>query len=88
MAGAVDIPGAISQIRYMAGWATKIGGEVIQPYTHADRHRVQLHDQGAGRRLRADRAVELPADDGVLKIAPGARRRLLHRCSSPPSRPA
>ncbi|WEK45750.1 MAG: aldehyde dehydrogenase family protein [Candidatus Andeanibacterium colombiense] len=33
MAGAVDIPGAISQIRYMAGWASKSGGQVIQPYT-------------------------------------------------------
>lgn len=33
MAGAVDIPGAISQLRFMAGWASKINGEVIQPYT-------------------------------------------------------
>lgn len=33
MAGAVDIPGAISQIRFMAGWASKANGEVIQPYT-------------------------------------------------------
>ena len=33
MAGAVDIPGAISQIRFMAGWASKTGGQVIQPYT-------------------------------------------------------
>ena len=33
MAGAVDVPGAISQIRFMAGWASKINGEVIQPYT-------------------------------------------------------
>jgi phenylacetaldehyde dehydrogenase len=33
MAGAVDIPGAISQIRFMAGWASKLNGEVIQPYT-------------------------------------------------------
>ena len=33
MAGAVDIPGAISQIRFMAGWASKSGGQVIQPYT-------------------------------------------------------
>lgn len=36
MAGAVDIPGAISQIRFMAGWASKINGEVIQPYTIPD----------------------------------------------------
>jgi phenylacetaldehyde dehydrogenase len=33
MAGAIDIPGAISQIRFMAGWASKVNGEVIQPYT-------------------------------------------------------
>ncbi len=33
MAGAVDIPGAISQIRFMAGWASKLNGETIQPYT-------------------------------------------------------
>ncbi|KRA80746.1 aldehyde dehydrogenase family protein [Altererythrobacter sp. Root672] len=33
MAGAVDIPGAISQIRFMAGWASKTGGQVINPYT-------------------------------------------------------
>ena len=33
MAGAVDIPGAVSHIRYMAGWAAKIGGETVPPYT-------------------------------------------------------
>jgi phenylacetaldehyde dehydrogenase len=33
MAAAVDIPGAISQIRFMAGWASKTGGETTQPYT-------------------------------------------------------
>jgi len=33
MAGAVDVPGAISQIRFMAGWVCKTGGQVIQPYT-------------------------------------------------------
>ena len=33
MASAVDIPGAISQLRFMAGWASKTNGEVIQPYT-------------------------------------------------------
>jgi phenylacetaldehyde dehydrogenase len=33
MAGAVDIPGAISQLRFMAGWASKISGETTQPYT-------------------------------------------------------
>ncbi len=33
MAAAVDIPGAISQIRFMAGWASKVSGETTQPYT-------------------------------------------------------
>ncbi|MBO9498985.1 MAG: aldehyde dehydrogenase family protein [Novosphingobium sp.] len=33
MAAGVDVPGAISQIRYMAGWASKSGGQVLQPYT-------------------------------------------------------
>jgi phenylacetaldehyde dehydrogenase len=32
MAGAVDIPGAVSQIRFMAGWASKVGGDTNQPY--------------------------------------------------------
>jgi phenylacetaldehyde dehydrogenase len=31
MAGAIDIPGAIGMIHYMAGWATKLGGEMIEP---------------------------------------------------------
>lgn len=31
MAAAVDIPGAIGQLRYMAGWASKLSGEVIEP---------------------------------------------------------
>lgn len=31
MAAAVDIPGAIGQLRYMAGWASKLGGELIEP---------------------------------------------------------
>lgn len=32
MAGAVDVPGAISHIRFMAGWASKVGGETTAPY--------------------------------------------------------
>ena len=27
----VDIPGAIDHLRYMAGWASKLGGEVLEP---------------------------------------------------------
>jgi phenylacetaldehyde dehydrogenase len=31
MATVVDVPGAIDMLRYMAGWASKIGGEMIEP---------------------------------------------------------
>ncbi|KAA0588446.1 phenylacetaldehyde dehydrogenase [Azospirillum lipoferum] len=31
MAAAVDVPGTVAQLRYMAGWATKISGEVVDP---------------------------------------------------------
>jgi phenylacetaldehyde dehydrogenase len=33
MAHVVDVPGAVSHIRYMAGFAAKVGGETVQPYT-------------------------------------------------------
>jgi phenylacetaldehyde dehydrogenase len=33
MAAALDVPGSAVSIRYMAGWASKLSGEVIQPYT-------------------------------------------------------
>ncbi|WAT16872.1 aldehyde dehydrogenase family protein [Aurantiacibacter sp. MUD11] len=36
MAGAVDVPGAASHIRFCAGWAGKITGETIPPYTMPD----------------------------------------------------
>ena len=32
MAAHVDIPGAVSQLRFMAGWASKVSGETTQPY--------------------------------------------------------
>ncbi len=31
MAAVVDIPGAIDHLRYMAGWASKLGGELMEP---------------------------------------------------------
>ncbi len=31
MASAVDVPGAVDMLRYMAGWASKLGGELIEP---------------------------------------------------------
>ncbi len=30
-ATAIDIPGAVDHLRYMAGWASKLGGEVLEP---------------------------------------------------------
>lgn len=33
MASVVDVPGAVAHIRYMAGWAGKSGGQVMQPYS-------------------------------------------------------
>lgn len=31
MAAAIDIPGSVAMMRYMAGWTTKLGGEMIEP---------------------------------------------------------
>ncbi len=31
MAAAVDIPGTVGMLHYMAGWASKLGGEMIEP---------------------------------------------------------
>jgi phenylacetaldehyde dehydrogenase len=31
MATMVDIPGAVDHLRYMAGWASKLGGELLEP---------------------------------------------------------
>ena len=33
MAAGVDVPGAANHLRYMAGWASKITGDVVQPST-------------------------------------------------------
>ena len=76
MATMVDIPGAVDHLRYMAGWASKLGGEVLDPHGHAARHHLQLCHPPAHRRVRADRAVELPAADGDAEDLPGARGRL------------
>ena len=32
MAGAVDVPASATHLRFMAGWASKVNGEVVQPY--------------------------------------------------------
>src|SRR5580658_9477455 len=31
MASVIDVPGAVDMLRYMAGWASKVGGELIEP---------------------------------------------------------
>jgi phenylacetaldehyde dehydrogenase len=31
MASAIDVPGAVDMLRYMAGWASKLGGELLEP---------------------------------------------------------
>ncbi|MBV8740428.1 MAG: aldehyde dehydrogenase family protein, partial [Sinobacteraceae bacterium] len=31
MAAVVDVPAAVDQLRYMAGWASKLGGELLEP---------------------------------------------------------
>ena len=32
MAAAIDIPTAVAQLRFMAGWSSKVGGETMPPY--------------------------------------------------------
>ncbi len=65
MAAAIDVPGAIGMIHYMAGWATKLGGESRSSPLATPRGAVpQLCPPRADRRRRADRAVELPAAHG------------------------
>jgi phenylacetaldehyde dehydrogenase len=36
IAGAIDVPGAITMLRYMAGWATKLAGETSNPVAIPD----------------------------------------------------
>ena len=76
MAAAVDIPGAIGMLHYMAGWASKLSGEMIEPMSMPRGSVPRLCPARAGRRRRADRAVELPAADGDAEDRPGARRGL------------
>ena len=56
IARAADVPLAADLFRYMAGWATKIGGETIPPSVpvHARRRVARLHAARAGRRRRPD----------------------------------
>ena len=86
MAKMVDIPGSVDHLRYMAGWASKLGGGVLDPMG-LPQHGVQLRGAPAGRRRGPDRALELPAADGDVEDFPGARRRLHAGSCRPPSRP-
>ena len=36
MAAMIDVPGAAAHFRYMAGWAGKLGGETMAPYSMPD----------------------------------------------------
>ncbi len=65
----VDVRGTIAHLRYFAGWPTKIEGSVL-PVTAPDM--LCYTRREASRRVRADRAVELPADDGRVEDRPGA----------------
>ena len=69
LAKRVDVPLAVEHLRYFAGWPTKIAGETL-PVAQAEH--ALLHAQGAGRRVRADHPLELPAADGGLEDRPGA----------------
>ena len=77
MASIIDIPGTRDYFRYMAGWATKIEGVDVQELDlrRARAEVSHVHAARAGRRRRADRAVELPAGDGGLEARARARRR-------------
>ncbi len=71
--------GTVAHLRYFAGWPTKIEGGVLP--VSAPEHAL-LHAPRAGRRVRADHPVELPAADGRLEARPGARRRLHDRAEA------
>ena len=54
-----DLPVVIDTLRYYAGWADKISGEIVSDAGRC----AHLHRARAGRRGRADHPLELPADD-------------------------
>ena len=74
-----DVAAAVNHLRYYAGWPTKIEGETI-PVSARDVLCYTLREPVG--RVRADRAVELPAADGRLEDRPGARRRLPDRAEA------
>jgi phenylacetaldehyde dehydrogenase len=65
-----DLPKCVQTLRYMAGWATKLSGEHIEPSgmpTGSIHAYVRREPIGVG---RANRAVEFPLMMAVQKIAP------------------
>ena len=67
-----EIPFLVDNLRFFAGAARCMEGKAAGEYLrglHVD------HPTRAGRRDRADRALELPADDGDLEDRPGAGDR-------------
>ncbi len=75
VARVADVPLAVDMFRYMAGWATKIGGSTLS-VLDAGRFPL-LHVARAGRGRGANHPLEFPAADGGLEARPGARCRLL-----------
>ena len=75
-----DVADAATCFEYYGGLATKITGDVNPVPDDA----LSLDAQGAGRRLRPDHPVELPAADGGVEDRAGAVRGLHAWCSSRP----
>ena len=61
------VPNAVEHFRYYAGWATKITGVTVPVSVPGVDYRTRREPLGG---LRADHAVELPADDLAWKLAP------------------
>ena len=78
-----EIPFMVDNLRFFAGAARCLHGRAAGEYIE----RLHVDDPPrADRRDRADRAVELPADDGRVEDRPGAGGRATRSCSSPPRR--
>ena len=82
VARVADVPLAVENLRYYAGWATKIEGNTIPLGWRAAKQIPRLHAARAGRRRRPNHPVEFPAADGRLETRPRARRWLHHRAEA------
>ena len=79
VARAADVPLAVDNLRYFAGWATKIEGTTI-PISVPGARGVDA--ARTGRCRRADHPLELPAADGGLEARSRARDRLHRRAEA------